>query len=543
MMLNLIPSFKSLMTLGLGVCLLWGSAPSSVQAGCGCTKPPPELASVRPNATYAGTELTLFHASLQAGQDYTVTLTSGTQPGQSASVQVEAVIRRDVADGGVKPQLNIALPSLPLGPTSISVTDQNGPVLSLTDDAFTVVPQPIAIPSEVGESSLPNYQAAVSRNGVVYMSLDVSAVQHPRTFQAEALGYPMRFTNDEIVFYNIQGVMMQLLAEGMPGLYALEAATGTPDSDLLQYSRHEFNTHFLQHAELQPHGVDPSDPNWHTDGSLHIEHNYLIVAISGMLDDGSTPAAGATPAFELAMSSQSFFQHGLVSDVEMDIEDTSVVDSYNSKTGQYGMQGDILSNGELDVENSAEVYGNVAADNLDIEDTSLVDGDAISEDIAIDSGATVTGASISQTLFVDLLPVDVPDGLEDLGVVEVDDEDVYTLSPGSYLLSELTVKNEGTLEIDNADGPVTLYILGEVDFSHDGQVQFADPDPEKFAIYVAGGFEVDIDEYSQFSGVIYAPESLIEIEEDSEFYGAAVGHTVRVEQNAQVHYDTSLRGE
>ena len=329
--------------------------------------------------------------------------------------------------------------------------------------------------------------------------------------------------------------MMQLLAEGMPGLYALEAADGTPDSDLLQYSRHEFNTHFLRHAERKTHGVDASDPNWHQDGSRHIDHDHLIVAITGMLDDGSTPVAGATPAFELAMSSRSFFQHGLVSDVEMDIKDTSVVDSYNSKTGQYGKQGDILSNGELDVEDNAAVYGNVAAANLDIEDTSFVDGDAISEDIDIDSGATITGARVSQTLSTEFLPVDIPNGLEDLGVVMVKNTEIFTLSPGSYLLSELTVKNHGTLYIDNADGPVTLYLLGEVDLSDKGHVQFADPDPEKFAIYVAGGFDVDIDEESQFSGVIYAPDSLIEIEEGAEFFGAAVGHTVRVEQNAQVH--------
>ena len=106
--------------------------------------------------------------------------------------------------------------------------------------------------------------------------------------------HPLRFTNDDVVFYNIQGVMMQLLAEGMPGLYALEAADGTPDSDLLQYSRHEFNTHFLRHAERKTHGVDASDPNWHQDGSRHIDHDHLIVAITEMLDDGSTPVAGAT---------------------------------------------------------------------------------------------------------------------------------------------------------------------------------------------------------------------------------------------------------
>ena len=50
---------------------------SRAHAGCGCDKPPPALAEVRPNVTYAGMPVTLFHASLQSGQSYDVTFTSG----------------------------------------------------------------------------------------------------------------------------------------------------------------------------------------------------------------------------------------------------------------------------------------------------------------------------------------------------------------------------------------------------------------------------------------------------------------------------------
>jgi hypothetical protein len=52
----------------------------------------------------------------------------------------------------------VPVPALPLGPTSISVSlaGQSGVVMTATDDAFTVAPQPIVFPEIVGQVSLPN---------------------------------------------------------------------------------------------------------------------------------------------------------------------------------------------------------------------------------------------------------------------------------------------------------------------------------------------------------------------------------------------------
>ena len=40
--------------------------------------------------------------------------------------------------------------------------------------------------------------------------------------------------------------------------------------------------------------VDPDDGNWHLDGSPHIDHDHLIVAIAATLPDGSLPTPGAS---------------------------------------------------------------------------------------------------------------------------------------------------------------------------------------------------------------------------------------------------------
>ena len=202
-----------------------------------------------------------------------------------ATVEAEAVSRRDLADGVYKPQVVVSLPDLPLGPTSITVTvaGQSEPLSVVDDDAFTVAPLPVSMPLEVGEYHLQDFQAAVARDGTVYLSLDLSQVHHPRTFRVQALGYPLVFMSDDVLFYNIQGFLMQRLGEDMPGLFSIESSNSATDSDILGYSRHEFNTWYLQHYERRPHSLDPADPNWHEDGTRHIDHNYFILAIAGIL--------------------------------------------------------------------------------------------------------------------------------------------------------------------------------------------------------------------------------------------------------------------
>lgn len=53
--------------------LVMGVVSTPAYAGCGCEKPAPAVAPVRPHATYAGTDVTLFHPGLQVGVTYAVT--------------------------------------------------------------------------------------------------------------------------------------------------------------------------------------------------------------------------------------------------------------------------------------------------------------------------------------------------------------------------------------------------------------------------------------------------------------------------------------
>lgn len=500
------------------------SSPMTTHAGCGCDKPPPLPASVRPTATYQGMPVTLFSSSLQAGVTYNVTFTSVN--GQNVTVSSQAVNRRDLADSNYKLQLAINLPALPLGPASISVLQvgQTGALLAIADTSFTVVPKPVAVPNQPGSYSYQNFQAAVGRDGRVYISLDLTGMSDPRTFQATAKGWPLRFTNDDAVFYNVQGFLMQMVNAPIPGLATINPGNSS-NSDTLQYQRHEFNTYVLQHDEHQPHATDPTDGNWHLDGTRHVDHDHLILAIAGKVN-GATPAPGATSAFTLEFKSYSFFQHGLVGLNGITLNSSAFTDSYNSVSGLPSANGDILSNGSVMVN-----------------DKAIVNGNATAASFTFNGAGKVTGQKTISTTPVQFIPVSMPKGLASLSNIHVPAGGKTTISVGSYNATGILIDSTGNLFIDNAAGPVTLYVSGAVQVNTGGKITVADPNPEKFAIYVAGTSPVQIDAGSSFYGVVYAPQSSLRLTSNGHFYGAFVGQSTIIDSLGKFHYDTALRGQ
>ena len=521
-----------LLVIALGIALLRVSA---ADAGCGCSKPPPPIAPIRPSVAYPGAPVTLFSPALVEGSSYTVTFTSGTATA-SATVGGDAVLLRDLADGVLRLQLVVELPSLPPGPTSVSVrTLQDVEVLALDDFQLTVAPPPLPIPHGRGAWHFPDARAAVGRNGVVYVALDLSSLTDALIFRAQAIGYPLRFLAEDAVFYNRQGFLMQLLVQNdplkgtpVPGMFVLPAQTPESDSDILNYSRHEFVTYFLQHQERQPHAVDPSDGNWHLDGTPHVDHDHLILAIAGRLQDGSVPPAGITPPFDLKLKAFSPFHAGLVGTENVEMGDQARVDSYEpekskSKTGSNGR---VYSKGLLTLNDHATVLGDAAA-----------------AAFAIAPGTTITG---SQTVLSDepvtFMGVLVPPGIPELGPITLAGTTRMIVGPGTFAVDTLEIGKHGLLFIDNSAGPVTLYVRGSVTLAKGGAIEVTDSDAEKFAIYVAGAAPVMLaGDGKEFHGVVYAPRSRIAITESAELSGAVVGRDLHVDRQARLHYDATLR--
>ena len=65
------------------------------------------------------------------------------------------------------------------------------------------------------------------------------------------------------------------------------------------YDRHELVTYREQHAHVDGFGLDPTDPRWHTDGTYHVDHDHLVIAIKGTIEGYGPPAPGRTQSFSL----------------------------------------------------------------------------------------------------------------------------------------------------------------------------------------------------------------------------------------------------
>ena len=510
-------------------------APAPASAGCGCSKPPPPPAAVRPQVTYSGMPVTLISNQLAAGASYDVTFTA--MSGQTATVRGQATSKRDLADAAYKAQLTVPLPALPLGPAAIAVRALGAtvPLLTLTDDLFTVAPDPLALPLAYGTWSYPGLQAAVGRNGVVYLSLDLTDMYQPLVFEAELAGYPLRFAATDVVFRNTQGFLMQLLVQGdgkkasapLPGMAVFPAVSPATTSDQLHYSRHEFNTYYLEHFERHPHAVDATDHAWHLDGSRHIDHDHLIVAIAGLLN-GAAPAPGATPAFDLTLNAYSLFSQGLAGVSSISLANAAVTESFDPATGQLAAHGDVWTNG-----------------GLTLSGTSRVQGDATAKTFSVAATAAITGARVPLPAPLSFMAAKLPSDLPNLKAISLSGTSQTIVGPGSFKADKLLLDKSARLFIDNTAGPVTLYVNGDVVVQNGSAIAVADPNPEKFAIYtVNNGAKVELKgNGSTFYGVLYAPNVPITISGQGVFEGAFIGKTVSLKDTARVRYDQTLRGQ
>src|SRR3989449_1101972 len=90
--------------LALGAFVL----PAPVDAGCGCSKPPPPRAAVRPFVGYADQKIVLFGELLVPDTAYWVQFTA-TADGSTDWSRGRAALRRDFADGQARVQMRVSV--------------------------------------------------------------------------------------------------------------------------------------------------------------------------------------------------------------------------------------------------------------------------------------------------------------------------------------------------------------------------------------------------------------------------------------------------
>jgi hypothetical protein len=263
------------------------------EAGCGCAKPPPPSAVVRPAFASPGDTITFFPPDNRSG-------TYEVRIGDNYKTTTNAVWKRDLADATYKWQVQIKMPSLRVGPTAITVKGP-GRDFYISSNDFTMMQAPLVLQETNGETLAKCYSAAVTANNIVLIPLDITAITDHMVFNGLGEKFPLLFSASDVMIYNTQGFLMQLLTTpNAVGIWEIDDY-GAPDSLALTYDRHEFNTYLDMHAHTGGYGLDPNDPAWHTDGTYHVDHNHLVLAIKGTVQNQGLPAPGKTPYFDFSV--------------------------------------------------------------------------------------------------------------------------------------------------------------------------------------------------------------------------------------------------
>ena len=114
-----------------------------------------------------------------------------------------------------------------------------------------------------------------------------------------------------------------------------------------------------------------------------------------------------------------------------------------------------------------------------------------------------------------------------------------TLSAGIYYVSEITLNNSATLNINATSGPVKIYLTGELDAKNGSSINLVG-DPPDFTIYSNSSDPITLFNSSLFKGTIYAPYASVEVKNSADFYGLVWADEVDIKNSGDVYIDLSI---
>jgi hypothetical protein len=115
------------------------------------------------------------------------------------------------------------------------------------------------------------------------------------SFQAELDGYPLRFSDGDVLIFNSQGYFIDSLTPLSHNHFSISPGDASTSNEL-SYYRHSFAKYCADHQSGGPKQIDPKDPNWHLDGTPHVDYSIVIFAINGHFDNGSVQQPGVVSA-------------------------------------------------------------------------------------------------------------------------------------------------------------------------------------------------------------------------------------------------------
>ena len=265
----------------------------------------------------------------------------------------------------------------------------------------------------------------------------------------------------------------------------------------------------------------------------------------------------AAKTIEVRFKRKPAFDFGLFADGVVDLKASVQVYSYNSNVTPNPTTTDSLHNG--DVGSNTEIVGY---------NGTLVDGDAglgasaggTTATLNIKSGTVITGTSGTEVGRVDPDPLGAVGGELSAKFTTYSATNDNTLAgttgvsgtvinggatlvgkPGgaNYYISSLTLGNRDTLTVDTTNGPVNIYMTGELEAKNGSLINVTGSTLD-FSIFSNSTDKIVFKHGSAFKGVVYAPYAPIEMKNSADTYGLIWGGSIDIKNSGQFYFDEAL---
>jgi hypothetical protein len=259
-----------------------------------------------------------------------------------------------------------------------------------------------------------------------------------------------------------------------------------------------------------------------------------------------------------------FFRYAVFGDEGVTFETSSFVDSYDSALGIYDDQydsstghasafGNVGSNDDISLRTNTDIWGNA---------NPGPDGELVS----LGPNTFVSGSTDPADELVAMPPIAVPpiasSGSRNVrgttlvlgpGDVHLDNVTVSAggklqiWGPARIVFDDLEMAANTTLELVASGGPVEIYGTGDFVMRSNSHLITHTSRPHDAAFFLSGNNidgrprnDVQFNSNSDFTGVIYAPNSSIGIQAMFNVYGSVMARRVDLGSNSAIHYDVSL---
>ena len=299
-----------------------------------------------------------------------------------------------------------------------------------------------------------------------------------------------------------------------------------------------------------PQATDEALPNCDATFSYTVTGNsssgYVVESI-GEFGEAERRVTGALPV-------KGPFDYAIFTEDDLVLKEGTVVDWYNydDDDGSFQIGTNSIISGSIDLKHGATVNGDVVVG---------LRGDP---DVVITShGATITGDTYEMTERYELPSITVPGYVQSSPSQGTITDTTTITSSAKYDSIDL-----GNGKIITIDGPVTLYVIGNIKLKNSAQLQIANSgnaslilysggdfiavygtvsnnqtgDPQKLKLYGLSGCQnLSLRNSGVLYGAIYAPNADVVLHNSVEVYGSIIANSFSQRQTADFHYDASLR--